>query len=348
MFSPPSGRSAGGSAVPSSRGAPAPTNGVENVVAAIDRIRKDREARRQSQQFRRAQSADDETGNGGGSSGGGGGGGGGGVSGGGGSGDGRSGGGVGSGANRPPPPISRADRDTLEYIRMLRAFRDENGRTAQPYAPSGEKSIAVVVRKRPINSKETSVGDYDAVTCLNPRAIVHAPKKKVDGITRYLEHTAFQFDYAFDEATDTQTVYAHTVKPLVDFAFRGGRATCFAYGQTGSGKTHTMSGIQELVATDIFARLNAPDVRGRLELAASFFEIYGGRAFDVLHGRNTVLIREDERHRVVASGLQEVVCKDTAVRGPQARITRVRGICRITPTPPLPQHRAPPHRPFSP
>jgi kinesin family protein 2/24 len=250
------------------------------VVEAIEKIRKDREARRRSAQFKRAEASSAEGGGGGG------------------------GGGGGAGA-----PVGRVDRDTAEFVRMIRAFREENSKQAQPQAAAGEHSIAVVVRKRPMNAREAGNGDYDAVTCLNPRAIVHAPKKKVDGITRYLENTAFQFDHTFDETCDTPAVYRATVEPLVDFAFRRGRGTCFAYGQTGSGKTHTMSGIQELVAADMFARLNAPEARGKLELHASFFEIYGGRAFDVLHDRHPVLIREDEKHRVVASGLKEVVCR---------------------------------------
>ena len=124
---------------------------------------------------------------------------------------------------------------------MIRAYREESARTAQPFVPVGgegaSSSISVVVRKRPINARELASGDYDAVSILNPRAIVHAPKKKVDGITRYLGHTAFQFDYAFDEHADTAAVYARTVRPLVDFAFRGGRATCFACG--------AMSGTQD-------------------------------------------------------------------------------------------------------
>ena len=246
------------------------------MVEEIEKIRRAREARRRSAQFRKEEAPA------------------------GGSGGSGSGGGV------------KQDRDTLEFVRMIRAFREESGRQAQAYAPPGEHSIAVIVRKRPINAREVASGDYDAVTCLNPRAIVHAPKKKVDAITRYLENTAFQFDYAFDELCDTPAVYRSTVRPLVDFAFARGRGTCFAYGQTGSGKTHTMSGIQELVAGDLFERLGEAAHRGRLELHASFFEIYGGRAFDVLHSRNPVIIREDERHRVVASGLQEVVCHTCA------------------------------------
>ena len=263
-----------------------PHSQVGPVVEEIEKIRRAREARRRSAQFRKAEDATGVAPGGG------------------------SGGGGGGGAGGGGGP--RMDRDTMEFVRMIRAFREENARQAQAYAPPGEHSIAVIVRKRPINARETAAGDYDAVTCLNPRAIVHAPKKKVDAITRYLENTAFQFDYTFDELCDTPAVYRSTVQPLVDFAFRRGRGTCFAYGQTGSGKTHTMSGIQELVAGDVFERLAAPEHRGRLELHASFFEIYGGRAFDVLHARNPVIIREDERHRVVASGLQEVVCHTCA------------------------------------
>ena len=33
------------------------------------------------------------------------------------------------------------------------------------------------------------------VTCLNPKVIVHACKLKVDGITKYLDNTSFQFDH---------------------------------------------------------------------------------------------------------------------------------------------------------
>lgn len=33
------------------------------------------------------------------------------------------------------------------------------------------------------------------ITILNPRVIVHAPKFRVDGITKFLENTTFNFDY---------------------------------------------------------------------------------------------------------------------------------------------------------
>ena len=84
--------------------------------------------------------------------------------------------------------------------------------------------------------------DHDAVTCYNPRAIVHDCKHRVDGITKYLSNQEFVFDHVFGPDEETSDVYECVARPLVDFVARGGRATVFAYGQTGSGKTFTMLG----------------------------------------------------------------------------------------------------------
>lgn len=59
-------------------------------------------------------------------------------------------------------PLSKADREKAEFVRMIRAFREEYEGTEAPHCPPGEHSICVVVRKRPLNHKEMNVGDYDA------------------------------------------------------------------------------------------------------------------------------------------------------------------------------------------
>jgi len=145
----------------------------------------------------------------------------------------------------------------------------------------------------------------------------------------------------FDEAATTDDVYRYTVMPLVAYAFqKRGRGTCIAYGQTGerrvgrtciewrlpepvpsfppappstlcagSGKTFTVSGIQANVARDVFRALGSKDFKDRgLVVHISFLEIYGARCSDLLHARNKVVIREDGKQRVVASGLEDVVC----------------------------------------
>lgn len=108
--------------------------------------------------------------------------------------------------------------------------------------PVLDHKICVAVRKRPLNKRESARGEVDVVTIPNRDTIlVHEPKTKLD-LTRYLDHSNFRFDYAFDEGVDNELVYRFTAKPLVKTVFDGGMATCFAYGQTGSGKTHTMGG----------------------------------------------------------------------------------------------------------
>jgi kinesin family protein 2/24 len=186
------------------------------------------------------------------------------------------------------------------------------------------------------------------VSCLNPRVVVHAPKLRVDGITKYLENTAFEFDHAFDDDSTTEELYKYSVMPLVAFAFKTrGRGTVIAYGQTGSGKTFTMSAVQQIVARDIFRALRTEEFRDRgLCVHVSFLEIYGARCCDLLHGRNPVVIREDGKQRVQAAGLQSVECTSAdellrcIVKGGEERTThstemnqqssRSHAICEIT------------------
>lgn len=135
-------------------------------------------------------------------------------------------------------PLGDAD-----FQRMISAFRASAG-APRPHstssAGSGGDHICVVVRKRPINKRELANRDWDAVTCLNPRVIVHAPKLRVDGITKYLDNAAFAFDHTFDEGATTEELYRYTVQPLVTYAFeRKGRGTCIAYGQTGESSRGT-------------------------------------------------------------------------------------------------------------
>lgn len=83
----------------------------------------------------------------------------------------------------------------VDFQRMIRAFREQNRSRIEAHDEPGETKITICVRKRPVNAKETKKRDFDAVTCLNPMAIVHDCKLKVDGITKYLDSNAFRFDH---------------------------------------------------------------------------------------------------------------------------------------------------------
>ena len=201
---------------------------------------------------------------------------------------------------------------------MIRSWRAEHAGDAQPLddqAPPGR--ICVCVRKRPISEKERQKDDHDSITCFNPIVWVHTSKFRVDGITKYLDHTPFEFDHAFDETVDNDVVYLHTAMPLMDFACRGvgGRATCFAYGQTGSGKTHTMNGIQLMLREDLFILLSNPEEEGACSLKntdvlLAFFELYNGRVQDLLNNGQRLKLLEDGKGEINITGLRQVPVTD--------------------------------------
>lgn len=160
----------------------------------------------------------------------------------------------------------------VDFIRMIQRFRAEEMPPAQPHLAAEEPmKICIAVRKRPVSSKEVRKHDHDCVSCGNPVVTVHDSKLRIDGISKYLDNVAFEFDQTFGEAETTDDIYAVCIEPLLPFVCRGaGRATVFAYGQTGSGKTYTMVGIQKRIAEDLFSTLaDCPS----LDVFVSFFEI---------------------------------------------------------------------------
>ncbi|KAG0704647.1 Kinesin-like protein Klp10A [Chionoecetes opilio] len=210
-----------------------------------------------------------------------------------------------------------------EFLNMIREFRSQlEFRTLKDGDPLEEHQITVAVRKRPLNKKENSKREVDVITIPKRNTLyVHEPRSKVD-LTKYVENQNFWVDYAFDDTCNNEMVYKYTARPLVQTVFEGGMATCFAYGQTGSGKTHTMGGdflgknqdcskgIYAMVAKDVFIYSKNPKYRNlNLQVSASFFEIYGGKVFDLLNNKTKLRVMEDGKNRVQVVGLQERVCE---------------------------------------
>ena len=59
------------------------------------------------------------------------------------------------------------------------------------HVSSQQMRICVCVRKRPLFEKETMQGEIDATTSSNPKMLIHEPKLKVDGITKYVNTVGF-------------------------------------------------------------------------------------------------------------------------------------------------------------
>ncbi|XP_044479985.1 kinesin-like protein KIN-13A [Mangifera indica] len=191
--------------------------------------------------------------------------------------------------------------------------------------------IKVVVRKRPLNKKEVARKEDDIVSVSDNGLTVHEPKLKVD-LTAYVEKHEFCFDAVLDQHVSNDEVYRVTVEPIISTIFQRTKATCFAYGQTGSGKTYTMQPLPLRAAEDLVRYLHQPVYRNqRFKLWLSYFEIYGGKLFDLLSDRKKLCMREDGRQQVCIVGLQEFEVSDVQIvneyieRGNAARSTGTTG-----------------------
>jgi kinesin family protein 2/24 len=172
-----------------------------------------------------------------------------------------------------------------------------------PHAYSQDLKLTVCVRKRPIFQKELMDGEIDCVSVANPEIKIFGAKFKVDGITKCVEANHFAFDNTFGENEGTEVIYEHALQNVIGDIFANGFVTLFAYGQTGSGKTFTMKEIQQIAVEQIFAIHD--EMHPATRVFVSFYEIYGGRCFDLLANKAKVQILEDKNNNVVIQGLFE-------------------------------------------
>ncbi|KAM0944435.1 putative plus-end-directed kinesin ATPase [Dioscorea sansibarensis] len=122
---------------------------------------------------------------------------------------------------------------------------------------------------------------------------VNETKLKVD-LTEYLEKHEFVFDAVLDEDVSNDEVSRETVEPIVPAIFRHTKAACFAYGQTGSRTTYTMKPLPLKASQDILRLMYHTHRKQGFQLFVSFFEIYGGKLFDLLNDRRKLCMWEDD------------------------------------------------------
>ncbi|KAM4650077.1 kinesin-like protein KIF3B isoform 1-T1 [Amazona ochrocephala] len=103
------------------------------------------------------------------------------------------------------------------------------------------ESVRVVVRCRPMNSKEKTAS-YERVVNVDVK-LGQVSVKNPRGTAHELPKT-FTFDAVYDWNSKQVELYDETFRPLVDSVLQGFNGTIFAYGQTGTGKTYTMEGVR--------------------------------------------------------------------------------------------------------
>lgn len=175
-----------------------------------------------------------------------------------------------------------------------------------------EPKILVAIRKRPLLKRDISKNDPDIVEIKSEKELVVKELRAKLDLTPYIEEHRFTFDATFDESSNNYHIYEVLLKPLVASAFDNAKINVFAYGQTGSGKTFTMMGNPEagipglylLAIEDLFSQLlRYQDLEQTLGI--SFYEIYCGKAYDLLNERNPCFIRVDAKDNVHIVGLNE-------------------------------------------
>lgn len=174
--------------------------------------------------------------------------------------------------------------------------------------------IRVCIRKRPLTKKELAKSERDIIEVkAEDEVIIREQKVKLD-LTKYVEEHCFKFDLAFNESQSNLDVYRSAVLPIVNFALRGGKVSCFAYGQTGSGKTYTMigdaknEGLYLLAARDLFKHIRGSNEG--LHINVSYFEIYCGKLYDLLSNRKKLHAREDAKSNINIVGLKSFEVDD--------------------------------------
>uniref|UniRef100_A0A3Q3Q2J7 Kinesin-like protein n=1 Tax=Monopterus albus TaxID=43700 RepID=A0A3Q3Q2J7_MONAL len=182
----------------------------------------------------------------------------------------------------------------------------------------GSESVKVVVRCRPLDDREKTLGsqmvlsmDLQRCQCfIEKPGVVDEPPKQ------------FTFDGTYFTDQTTEQMYNETAYPLVESVTEGYNGTIFAYGQTGSGKSFTMQGVSEPAAQrgviprafeHIFESIQCAE-NTKFLVRASYLEIYNEEIRDLLgndtkqrlelkeHPEKGVYVRDLSMHTVHSVG----------------------------------------------
>ena len=104
---------------------------------------------------------------------------------------------------------------------------------------SKSEAVRVVVRCRPLNTKERS---EDRSTSLKIDQTAQQISLPGGSQTDATLSRLFTFDAVFGPECGQEDLFHSTAAPIVDAVLKGFNGTIFTYGQTGAGKTFTMEG----------------------------------------------------------------------------------------------------------
>lgn len=198
----------------------------------------------------------------------------------------------------------------------------KHGSGRQCSAKTKKENIQVIVRCRPMSSKEVSNGYTEVVKIIKDENSVAVAVPKNDGA----EYKQFTFDSVFDWNSTQEDLYKKMVHPLIESVLNGFNATIFAYGQTGTGKTYTMEGVRDdrlpvpeqehrgiipRTFEQIFKTIEQSNNKQYL-VFSSYLEIYQEDVRDLLEvkPKGKCELREDKDVGVYVNNLNKYICKN--------------------------------------
>ncbi|BEI81426.1 hypothetical protein CcaverHIS002_0205860 [Cutaneotrichosporon cavernicola] len=197
---------------------------------------------------------------------------------------------------------------------------------------SGGGNIKVVVRCRPLNSREIARGAKSLIRMEGNRTILDPPEVQTTS-ARAIEKKSqvFSFDKSYWSASSKddpryasqQTLFDDLGVELLNHSFEGFNTCIFAYGQTGSGKSYSMmgygrdKGIIPLSTSELFRRVeqqasNDPNLTYTVEV--SYIEIYNEKVRDLLNPKNkgNLKVREHPSLGPYVEDLSKLVVENDA------------------------------------
>jgi kinesin family protein 18/19 len=174
--------------------------------------------------------------------------------------------------------------------------------------------ILVAVRCRPLSEREKEISPKETVQIIDKKIIkMKDPNGFLNPNNIRSKEQILEFDYAFNNKDNQETIFNCTTKPLIEGIINGFNAAVFAYGATGAGKTYTMlgddnnPGIMPLAFGELFKLIKNYSNREYL-IKLCYLEIYNENIRDLLINSSANLeLREDPNKGLVINGITEII-----------------------------------------
>lgn len=187
-----------------------------------------------------------------------------------------------------------------------------------------DEAVQVVVRCRPMNTKEKESGCIQVVQVFPHSGEIEVVCSNESVTSNPVDQRKiFTFDAVYDHKAKQQDLYDEAVRPMVASVLEGFNATVFAYGQTGTGKTFTMEGTKkDSILKGIIPRsfeqifMHIENTENMQYLVrVSYMEIYQEKIRDLLedpkHPKRHE-IRETPEGEIYVEDLMLINCKDVS------------------------------------